>query len=615
MEADLNEFEEMLEGLYSQGRFDSSGTFTLSSERALEKLGSFRLADPSHYILNLVSAAVGAGAERIELEWSPLEARLTARGAIFPRAILGDIFQYVLGSPTGPEQHAYQELAIGLRGAQNLPLRFITVESWDPQSGHRLWLGLSEPHVESLPPPFPEPQTVITLAYRRRPMLWFRRCFDASEREAIRERCIGFNLAFWIDGEPLPSHVPVNEPLAKHQWPDGYVALGQDGQLGRGTNSQLIVVVRGLAFRRPLKLGIGDVEALVRRDDLRKDLSQAGLVEDERYLEVLSLVNRTAHELKLHLVEQGDLPDDVGHRPLIRQVARSLRTRGAMTRSLRLMDRLEGSELQKACLLYYLGDFDRATALLEAELPRLDEHARSNRYLNLATIMARQDQREKGRAHWEQAKQLYRSLHGLRKPHVVAESLEAGLWWLAPEGASEELWDLWKQAQHLKVHLGSKHRRQISLLEVGAWLALHHDQPVQALELAGRAHELRVEAYGPGNPSRGESLTLEALASFCLGCPERALALARQREALFRTVYGPDHPEVGTSLLLQAVVTGDSRPLEEGRQLLAAWLGAEHPDLVGLDQGVAVLCYRGWFYSRSPWRCNWPVSWPLEGRI
>ncbi|MCA9791492.1 MAG: hypothetical protein KC910_06840 [Candidatus Eremiobacteraeota bacterium] len=530
MEADLNEFEDMLEGLYSQGRFDSSGTFTLSSERALEKLGSFRLANPSHYILNLVGASVGAGADRIDLDWSPFETRLRARGAVFSQSILADVFHYTLSSPNTPAEHALQELAIGLRGAQNLPLRWLTVESWNHDQGHRLWLGLSEPHVERLPGPLAEPHTLITIAYKRRPLLWFKRCLDESEREAVRERCLGFELDLWIDGQPLPYHSPVEEPLAMHQWSGGYVALGRNRQLGRGANSELIVMVRGLAFRRPLKLGIGDVEALVRRDDLHKDLSQTGLVEDERYLEVLSLVNRTAHELKLHLVEHGNLPDDASHRPLLRQVARSLRTRGAMTRSLRLLERLDGSELQRACLFYYLGDFAQASALLEAELPRLDEHARSNRYMNLAAISARRGDLDGAQAYWEEAKKLYRRLHSLRKPHVVAESLEGGLWWLAPTGSDPEvLWDLWKQAQHLKVHLGSRHRRQISLLEVGAWLALHTDQPVQALELAGRANQLRVECYGEVNPSRGESITLEVLASLCLEGLLKASRAAAQK--------------------------------------------------------------------------------------
>ena len=56
-----------LEELLSEGRQESSGTFTLDTAQALEKMRAHRFASPERYLIHAVAAAHLAGARRIDI--------------------------------------------------------------------------------------------------------------------------------------------------------------------------------------------------------------------------------------------------------------------------------------------------------------------------------------------------------------------------------------------------------------------------------------------------------------------------------------------------------------------------------------------------------------------
>lgn len=81
MHSDLNRF---LQGEHSEGRLDSEGTFTVSLDRALEKVARYSLERPGAWILKIVQAAVGLGATRLNGRvlrgWVNLEIRFEREG-------------------------------------------------------------------------------------------------------------------------------------------------------------------------------------------------------------------------------------------------------------------------------------------------------------------------------------------------------------------------------------------------------------------------------------------------------------------------------------------------------------------------------------------------------
>ena len=66
-------------------------------------------------------------------------------------------------------------------------------------------------------------------------------------------------------------------------------------------------------------------------------------------------------------------------------------------------------------------------------------------------------------------------------------------------------------------------------------------------------------------------------------------------------VYGPDHPETAASLYLQARVEQQG-VCERASQILAT-AGVAAP-----SEGKSEVCFRGWFHSRAPWCCCYPLE-------
>ena len=64
--------DDPLDYLRSGGRLDSSGTFTVNPERALEVLAQHQYAQPEEVVLTLLSWAIGAGAHRVDFSGNGL---------------------------------------------------------------------------------------------------------------------------------------------------------------------------------------------------------------------------------------------------------------------------------------------------------------------------------------------------------------------------------------------------------------------------------------------------------------------------------------------------------------------------------------------------------------
>lgn len=595
----------------------------------MEKLGSFALNNPFSYILNLYSAGLMAGGTRFDIQPGHFESLLTFPGAQLDRQELTQLFDYLLFSPATETQWALHELAIGLKASTRAGVEMARLE----QAAHTVIVRSGKCELESSPSELP-PETLRIRLIHNRP--WLEGLWRLMQRSILPE---SRELLQSLNYSPIPGRlaesktlleveattfqeIPVQDPLISRQLSRGWVTIGANGELGKRKESNLTLVIRGRPFTQNLRLGRGNVQAVVRADDLRLDLSQSGPVQDSRYLAMVQPLAKEIEEMRYQWLIDQPSPDPANktYRAIARQVVRSLRTRGKLHEAFEICLHGDTSPSQLWNLHFALGRSDEAARALQDEIAQgdLPQHSLDRRRLELATI-------EGGRGNeialelWEKSFISIFERNSRDRPHVVAECEESKLAWLPNLGATPvTLKKLWEQARDGKQHLGENHPRLAPTYEIGAWLALRY--PIsgsdpgaeevtwgarEALAMAQRAYDIRREHRGEGDTAIGRSLTLLALASHTLGESETNHAL--QRHWLMTNVYGPKHPEVAASHHLMAAVGQDPQDnLEQGARIMSE-LNLSFPP-PGPER---VVCYRGWFHSRSAWRCTLPLVWAI----
>lgn len=584
-----------------------------------------------------------AGATSFEIQLGHFESTLQFPGAHLDRHELTQLFDYLLFTPATRNEWALHELAIGLKASTNAGVELARIE----QNQQTILVKSDRCELEDRPSNL-EPETLCLRLLHNRPWVdgiwrWLFRGTLPESRELLQS--LSFSpipgeltqgrLLLQVQANELEK-IPVPAPLISGQLEHGWIAVGANGELGKRQPSNLTMVIRGRPFSQNLRLGRGNIQAVIRADDLRLDLSQSGPVQDSRYLAVVRPLTQEIEELRYRWLRDHPSPGpkDKTYRAIARQVVRSLRTKGRLTEALEVCQKAETSPSQLWNLHFVMGRPDEAVAVLQDELKQeLSPHSLDRRYLELATI-------EGGRGnpvaleYWERAYQSVKQRNQERRPHVVAECEESRLAWLPQfETNGKKLRELWERVLEGKRHLGEQHPRLAPTLELGAWLALQHPllkagkfadelllqirqgalPPSQsgpwnyeeALKLAQRAYQIRREHRGEGDPASGRALSLMALSSHLLGSAEPNYAL--QRLSLMSTVYGPKHPDVAASHHLLAAVGQDpAENLKEGARILAE-LELPQPEAPN-----RVVCYRGWFHSRSAWICTLPLTWPIE---
>ncbi|MEW6280231.1 MAG: hypothetical protein AB1758_16505, partial [Candidatus Eremiobacterota bacterium] len=90
------QMQALLEGLRSEGTHDSKGFFTLNLTQARQKLKSYQLLDPYHYVCPLLVAAVRGGARTLRVELLPGILVMEFDGAPFTAEELEGLFSSLL---------------------------------------------------------------------------------------------------------------------------------------------------------------------------------------------------------------------------------------------------------------------------------------------------------------------------------------------------------------------------------------------------------------------------------------------------------------------------------------------------------------------------------------
>ncbi len=127
--------ESVSDELIQEGRWDSSGAFSLSPEAAFEKLGASQLPRASAWLLKILQWAVSSGAERLEIRQSSRQTRiLVRRCGVEVEALLAALGRVNLESdPIGHLAVALRSVGVGDGRPFRLSCKADTL-SWDGQT-------------------------------------------------------------------------------------------------------------------------------------------------------------------------------------------------------------------------------------------------------------------------------------------------------------------------------------------------------------------------------------------------------------------------------------------------------------------------------------------------
>lgn len=605
-----DELEDALEELYQSGSLESTGSFRLSAEKAREKLSQSLFSNPASYILCLYSAGYMAGAQEFHLEVGIASSFLGFKGAHFDKTDLLDIFAHLLIVPESGQDWALKELALGLHTAPTAGVKAIQVRTREGRlvvkDGKTRFVGAVDTALDGVQ---------IVIEHGR--ALWqsiraFLNRGHLPELFVLRTSLCPMGKSGTMVSGPhrwaWPNENSKFEPWLVGKVESGVVGLGAQGGLGSGKKSELLLSIRGRAFRERMRAGKERVTAEIRADHLALDLSQSAPLRSSEYLTIRRRITEKVCELReeLLLSEEHKISEKE-RRFLSRQVTRNLRSAGALNKALSILQTMPFSYSRRASVLHLLGRTEQAKALLLESLSRenLPRGLRPSRLFDLAIYQARLKEREAFDT-WQKGYDSVVEEHRERKGHLVADALEKKILWLSSHGAdTAEAWGLWRQARELKAQLGQEHPRMAVTLELGAALRLAAHEFEEALDLAQRAHSIRLQTTGLGNPAVGPSLSLKALALKDVDS-QQAFETALQRWELMQAVYGPEHPETAASHNLLALCSPGPAGQEHFSRAHQVFQVAGIPQM---EEGRVIVCFRAWFHTRSPWQACWPLTW------
>jgi hypothetical protein len=262
----------------------ATGRFRVDRRRALEKMEKFQLADPRAYTLELVAAAVSAGATRIDVRNDSDDFELSWEGDGPTRDELDGIFDHLFAKPTSPRAGMLQHLAVGVLGALGQAPTWVRV---DRGGTPPLRLSIDDP-TSTLAVEHAHGVTGTRVHVRQRLsaqnlaealLLPLR---DPGEARLLREAARWCPVPVYIGGKPIVAPIP---SPARATWaspsgasPRGALWLVPDPRQRVDVVRKGIVV--GQVERNVGRLGVAGWFA---GDTLHLDASRARVVEDDTW--------------------------------------------------------------------------------------------------------------------------------------------------------------------------------------------------------------------------------------------------------------------------------------------------------------------------------------------
>ncbi len=293
----------------------TEGKLRIDSARALQRLRDFRFADPSHWVLEVLRAAVLGGATKVEVETDADDVVVRFDGAPFPADAMRHLLEKALEPGATPDERRTRLLALGAAGALGSNAVFVKVESGN------VALTLTQTQVQ-----LTAQKTSGTKLHLRKSFGWrvisgFLR--GSPESKAIAARAHRFPARLLLEGKsPVRAH-PFDLPTFSRRTVTGRgwtleVSLPKGPPLPH-TTLELDVSGVLVASRVLLTPGV-QVQAWLRADGLRRNASGSDVVDDDEVLlEAQKALRKATREL-LETSLESLCEDDAWRRAFVGQL-------------------------------------------------------------------------------------------------------------------------------------------------------------------------------------------------------------------------------------------------------------------------------------------------------
>lgn len=300
----MTQLDDLLARSQRPGAFVERRRFTLSRDKAIEKQREFALRHPSQYVLELVQAAVFAGASYIAVDsraTSVLVAWVGGR-ALRDRE-LEQILDYLFADRGDPDVRHLVQLAVGVNALLQRKPRMLRIETGDGDGALRLDLDIrGNASLGRVEDPIGG-----TYLYAELGGGWFKR-FTASphtpEQGLIEERCLYTPVPILLNGgAPFgyrgSRHIEIFGARDQQHFDTdgrrGVVAVHASPNAPTGFR----VVVGGVWISTidPPEVAAEPVVGVVCDDRLRKTADHSDIVQDHRYVELLHALQPPATDL------------------------------------------------------------------------------------------------------------------------------------------------------------------------------------------------------------------------------------------------------------------------------------------------------------------------------
>lgn len=274
-------------------------SFTLEGTKAKEHLQTSLLFDPYAYVLLFVRAAMKRKAASISFTFHRSGMEMTFDGSGFRRDDLERVYEAPFDGKVEAECPGLRELALGLSAVLRLSFGLtLTTKSHD---GHGARFVLETGKNDRIEPASASPGTHIRVIGKVDRSLWTpARDALRPEEHYVRQRCRFSHAKLSIDGRDVTCALPSMK--------DAYCVTAIDARGVRGVAGLLpLERVQGavlfmmdgvvVAEERYDKAECGFV-ALVAHDGLRLDASEASVVQNETYHEIMTVVEETYVHLR-----------------------------------------------------------------------------------------------------------------------------------------------------------------------------------------------------------------------------------------------------------------------------------------------------------------------------
>ncbi len=307
----MSQLDDLLSRSRSPGRFVERRSFTLSRAKAIEKQRAFALRLPRQYVLELVQAAVFAGATYLAVDTRADRLLMAWVGAppLEPKQ-LEDLLDYLFADRTHAETRHLVQLAVGVNALLETKPKLVRIESGNGERSVRMDLDAKgEGSVGDVEDPIGG--TYLLVEFNAGLFARWTTRRHVEEQHLIEERCLYTPVPILLNGAaPFgyrgSRHIEIFGARRQQPFDHG----GRRGVIAVHTNPRaptgFRMVVGGVWITTlPLDpLATTPLVGVVCDDNLRKTADHADIVLDHRYVRMLHAVQPHATTL-MKLTEQG----------------------------------------------------------------------------------------------------------------------------------------------------------------------------------------------------------------------------------------------------------------------------------------------------------------------